>query len=125
MNQLCREQQRDLRRPLALSYPRRVSSAGLFDLESILVPPGSTWCCRWISIESSLAMSGGNNRFRVYIKDQDGREYTLLEQGNPSANTLYWSDAVFYVSALEKIVCEFDEAQADSAVKMVIRGQVE
>ena len=110
-----------LKRALDLPYVGKFSSAGLASLRSDIVPPDELWCIQHFSFEGDLATSGGNTRARYYA-DRDGVKTPLGEQDAPSADTLYWDRDIFWLYPGDKLLLEWDQAQAATTLKMWLRG---
>ncbi len=106
---------------LRIRKKKTFASAGLATVYSDIVPPDQLWCIQLLSVEGSSVTSGGNTRCRAYI-DGHGYKHWLAEQDGPSAATLYWRAEPFWMVPGERLVVEWDEAQAGAVIEVQAMG---
>jgi hypothetical protein len=101
--------------------PHDVVAAGLQVLYSEHVPQGQEWRIERLAYEGDTATSSGETRARVYI-DGHGYNHYLHEQDGPTADALYVITEPFTLAAGERAALEWDEAQADTRLRMYLTG---
>lgn len=96
-------------------------AAGLYSLRSPIVDRGQIWCIQRATFETDTVTLLGNTRFRVYIFGHGYKHY-LGEQNAPVADTLYWMRESVWLIPGERLICEFDWAQATAIMEMILTG---
>lgn len=106
---------------LRLRATATFASAALQTLYTDFVEPGMIGCLEQIAWQFDTALSGGNDRARLYI-DGHGYKHQLAQASSPTEGKIYTYTKKPYLYPGERLALELDQGDSDNIAEMNITG---